>query len=39
MNKALLVAAAALLFVVPIANAVEFGSISLAFHLNPALEA
>ncbi len=39
MNKALLVASAALLLVVPIANAVEFGSISLAFHLNPALEA
>ncbi len=39
MKKALLVASAALLLVVPIANAVELGSISLGFHLNPALEA
>jgi hypothetical protein len=38
MNKALLVAAAALLLVVPAVNAVELGTISLGFHLNPALE-
>lgn len=39
MRKALLAAAATLLLVVPVANAVELGSVSLGFHLNPALEA
>jgi hypothetical protein len=39
MKKALLVASVALLLVVPIANAVELTSISLGFHLNPAIEA
>jgi hypothetical protein len=38
MRKALLAAAAALLLAVPVANAVELGSISLGLHLNPALE-
>ncbi len=37
-KEAFLVAAAALLLIVPVANAVELGSISLGFHLNPALE-
>ena len=39
MKKALLVALAALLLVAAAVNAVELGSISLGFHLNPALEA
>jgi hypothetical protein len=39
MRKALLVASAVLLLVVPVADAVELGPISLGFHLNPALEA
>ena len=38
MKKAFLVAAAALLLTVPAMNAVELGSISLGFHLNPSLE-
>jgi hypothetical protein len=38
MAKTLLVVSAAMLIVVPMANAVELGAISLGFHLTPALE-
>jgi len=38
MKKVFLVAAAASLLIVPVVNAVDLGSISLGFHLNPALE-
>ena len=39
MKKTLLVVSVAVLLTVPIANAVELTSVSLGFHLNPALEA